>query len=101
MGMLESLRQRVGGARNDDQMYMIRHQAIAEQREVIEFAVLVEKFQIGKTIGVTVDDYLPGVAALRNMMRNVGHDHTRQTSHGREPIRCGSRFLQYWGSLRR
>lgn len=82
VGVLKSLCQRRAGARNHDQMYMIRHQAITERREVIEFAVLTEEFQIGEAIGVAGEDRLPGVAALRNMMRNVGHYHARQASHG-------------------
>jgi hypothetical protein len=36
---------------------------------------------IGKAVGVGVEDHLPGIAALSNMMRNVDDYDPRQTSH--------------------
>ena len=40
MSMLERLGQRVCGARNDDQVHVIRHEAVAQQGEAVECAVL-------------------------------------------------------------
>src|SRR4029077_10693800 len=40
--------------------------------------------QISHAVAVAGQDYLPGVAALGNMMGNVGHDNASEAGHGRK-----------------
>ena len=37
MGVFETLRQRLGGARNGDQMHVVRHETVAQQRKFVQF----------------------------------------------------------------
>jgi len=59
---------------------MTRHQAITEQRELVELAALAEELQISETIRVAVEDHLPSIATLRNMVRDIGHHNASQAS---------------------
>ena len=87
MRVLERSGHGVGGAGNRNQMHMIGHEAVAQQRKTIEFGVLPEQLQIGDTVGVIGQDYLPRVATLRNMMGDVNDHDARQAGHVRKPSR--------------
>lgn len=100
MGVLERQGERLRRAGNGDQMHVIGHEAIAEQREVVKFAVLPQQLQINQPVGVTAEDCLPGIATLRNMMRNVGDDDTRETSHADKVSDAGSAFRR-WRAISR
>ena len=84
VGMLEGLCKCLGGARHSNQMDVIGHQAVAEQRHAIEFTVPPQQFQVRGARGVIIENHLLRVTALRNMMRDVNHHDPRKSSHDRK-----------------
>jgi hypothetical protein len=83
MGVLERVVQRVGTGRNSDQVDVIRYQAVARYGHTMELAVLIQQPQVGGAASVALENGLPGVASLGNVVRNVGSDDTSQTGHPR------------------
>lgn len=79
--MFERLRQRQPGAGNGDQMYVVRHEAVSQQRKTVNFGILPQQVEISEAVGVAAQNHLPGVSTLRNMMGNVDDYDARQTSH--------------------
>jgi len=94
VGLLESLRQGLGGSGNHHQMHVIAHQTVAQQGEAMEFRILPQQLEVGNAVGIVGQDDLPRVAALGHMVGNVNDDHARQSSHPRkisERIRFAAR----------
>ena len=87
MGVLEGQRQRVGSARDDDQMNMIRHETIAQQREMMEVRITPQQIEIHCPVGVVGENELPGIPTLGNVMGYVDNDDTSQASHIRQSSR--------------
>jgi hypothetical protein len=75
--ILEALRQRPRASRNRDQMYMIRHQTVSQQRQAVEFGILSQQCQVSDSVSVAVKNCLARVAALCYMMSNVNDNHPR------------------------
>src|ERR1700678_3763939 len=84
MGVLESLRHSPCGVGNDDQMHVIGHQAVAQQGEAVKLRRLPQQVQVRDAISVVRQDYLAGVAALRNVVGDIYDDHARQASHSQK-----------------
>ena len=82
VGVLQSLRQGLGGAWNGDQVGVVGHQAVTQEGKLVQLGILAEQLQIGEAVGVVGQDDLPSVAALRNMVRNVNDNDARESSHG-------------------
>jgi hypothetical protein len=95
MRVLERLRHRASRAGDGNQMHMIGHETVTQQRETMELGVLVEQFEISGAVGVAGQNDLPGVAPLRNMMRDVDDNNTRQAGHLRK-ISDGNQFRSKW-----
>ena len=70
--------------RHGDEMYMIRHQAIAEQSQSIVSRELGEELEVEPAILVTIKDLLSVVSALRDMMRDTGHNESWWSWHNKE-----------------
>ena len=87
MGVLEGERQRVGSARDDDQMNMIRHETIAQQREVMEVRITSKQIEIHCPVGIAGENELPGISTLGNVMGYVDNDDASQASHIRQSSR--------------
>ena len=51
---------------------MIRHETVAEKRDLVKFAILSKQLEISGAVGVVGEDELSGIAALSNMMREIG-----------------------------
>ena len=81
VGVFERLRERPRVQRNSDQVHVIRHQAVTQQRETVQLRVLPQQLQIGEAIGIAGENDLSGIATLRNMMGNIHRDHARKSSH--------------------
>ena len=81
MGLFERLRKRSRAIRNHDQVHMIRHQTIAQHRELVQIGMLTQQLEIDRAIRVVGKNDLAGVAALRNMMGNANRYHPRKSSH--------------------
>ncbi len=91
LSVFESLRHRVVRVRDHDQMHMIGHEAVAQQRETVEFGILAQQFEIRDAVSVVGQNHLPRIATLRNMMGTVDDNDARQSSHpkkisGRIPL---------------
>ena len=84
MRVFERLRERRRGLRNSDQVHVIRHQAVAQQRETVQLGVLPEQLQISEAIGIAGENDLSGIPPLRNMMGNVENYDTRQAGHSKK-----------------
>lgn len=62
-------------------MHMIRHETVTEQGETMELAVLAQQGEVSEAVRIAGEDYLSGIAPLRNMMGNAGDDDAREASH--------------------
>jgi hypothetical protein len=62
-------------------MNMIRHEAVAEQGETMEPAIMLKQLQINEAAGVGFQDELARVPALSDVMRRINCDNAGQTSH--------------------
>ncbi len=80
---------RIGALGGDDQMHVIRHEAIRENREAVALRLLCEDSQIGPSIIVAEEDILAVVAALRDMVGQTGNDDSRDPRHRRQRSRYG------------
>lgn len=77
--------------RRSDEVHVVRHQAVAEQRQTIKLRILPQQRQVGQTIGIAGENHLSRVAALRNMMRYAYYDDARESSHPQKNSRDVSR----------
>jgi len=84
MGLFESLPQSFAGPGNDDQVHVIRHQAVTQQREAVQYAIVPEELEVSAAVRVIGQNYLPGIPPLRNMMGNVSNDDAGQSSHAQK-----------------
>src|ERR1700722_6326823 len=80
MGLFERLREGLWGLRNRDQVHVIRHEAVAQQRESGKLRILAQQLEVSKTLGIAGKNHLSRVPSLRNMMGNVGDPYPRQPS---------------------
>ena len=60
--------------RNQDQMDMVRHQAVAPHLDASDPATLRDQSTIFGIVILAEENRLPPVAALRNVMRNPRYD---------------------------
>jgi hypothetical protein len=60
---------------------VIRHEAVAQQRESVKLRILAQQLEVSKTLGIAGKNHLSRVPPLRNMMGNVGDHYPRQPSH--------------------
>jgi len=54
------------------------HSPILSNKCDVELRAIV---QVGHAVGIVAQNDLPGITALRNMMRNVDNDHPGEPSH--------------------
>ncbi len=87
MGMFEGQSQSVGFVRNHNQVNVIRHEAIADEGELVQSSIVSEQVKINKALGVGSEDELPGVPTLCNVVRYINGNHASQTSHGTQSNR--------------
>jgi len=73
--------QRLGAPRHGNQMHVIRHEAVANQRAGMQNRVLVEQIEIHQAVGIGIEDWAAGVTALRHMVRHTLGDHARDSGH--------------------
>lgn len=92
VGLLEREGERVGMVRNDDEVNVVRHQAVTEDREASEFCRLPQQREVDGAFCVGCEEELSGVAALGYMVRDADGNDTRQAGHVCETskqCRCG------------
>jgi hypothetical protein len=81
MCLFERLRESLWSLRNCDQVYVIRHEAVAQQRKSVKLRILSQQLKVGDAVRIAGENYLSRISPLRNMMRNVDDHDTRQSSH--------------------
>jgi len=64
------------------QMDVVGHQAVADERKVIDLSVARQQFEVNTTILVCGQDALPRIPTLRDVVRYVNGYDARPTSHG-------------------
>jgi hypothetical protein len=67
--------------RHQDEMHMVRHQAVGPNGDMRGAAAFRQQPAIERVVIVTEEDRLPPVAALRHMMRHASRNDSRQTRH--------------------
>jgi len=67
-------RQRVGSLGEDDEMYVVGHEAPSEQPHLRLDPVLAKQPQVGETIEIDLEDGAPVHAALRDVVRDAVDD---------------------------
>ena len=63
-------------------MDVVRHEAIGPHRDARLATALAEKIEIEQIVVVAEEDIQAPVAALRDMMRQIGDDETSDAGHG-------------------
>ncbi len=81
MRMLESQSQRICFARNRDQVNVIGHEAVADQRKLMQRSIVPEQVRIDQLFGIGSQNELPGISTLGNMVRDIHGNHRSQTGH--------------------
>jgi hypothetical protein len=87
MGLLQSQRQGPRVSRNDNQMYIVGHEAVAEQQQRMKSQGLPQEIEINQALGIGSEKELPSIAALRHVVRNIYDYGTGKTSHSHQIIR--------------
>jgi len=103
MSVLKGLRQSLGAVWRCDQVHMIGHQTVAEHGKRSESRMFAKQGQIREAIGGGVEDDLPRIATLGDVMSNA-HDHdTGKPGHARKITKCAQNraalrlvWLQSW-----
>ncbi len=82
MGLLEGVGQGSRRMRHHNQMHVIGHKTVTEQRKTIELRVLPQQFEIGDPIRILREDGLLGVTTLCNMVGNFNQAESRGQGGG-------------------
>jgi len=81
MRVLEGERKRFRSPRDDNQMHVVGHQAIADERETLELAVGPEEVKVDQAVGIGLEYELARVTALCDMIGRIGEKNTGKASH--------------------
>jgi hypothetical protein len=87
VGMLEGEKERIGPRGDDDQVGVVGREAIAGQREAVDSAVVAEKVQVDKAVGIGFEDDPAPITSLGDVVRSIESDDTRETGHDNR--KCG------------
>ncbi len=68
VGAADGARERGGLDRLDDQMQVIRHEAVAEDGDAMALGFLAQEFEVGDAVVVGEEDGLIVIAALHDVM---------------------------------
>jgi len=79
--ILERQSKRIGAPRDGNQVHVIGHDAIADEREPMQAGIMPEQIQVNEALGVGCQNVLAGVPALSDMVRDIDSDHASQASH--------------------
>ena len=81
MRLLEGPRKGIRSPRNNNQVHVIGHQAVAKYRKRVQPDMAPEKFEINEALAIRVEQKLPCVTTMGDVMRNIRRDDTRKTRH--------------------
>ena len=100
MRLAERAPEPLGRARNQDQVDVIGHQAIAPHRDALAPARLAEEIAVERVVVVGEEHPLAPGAALGDLMGQVGDDETADARHGGlRDERTGRRVRLVWGNM--
>ncbi len=85
---------RIGPLGNRDQMDVIRHQTIAEQRDAVAPRTFARSFEIEAPVVVEQEDILAVVAPLGDVMRHARRHHPGHPSHSVRGENCYFRTVR-------
>ena len=60
---------------------MIGHEAIANQRHLVEGNILQQQLKVNRTISIAIQHQAPSISALRQMVWNIRGNNPSQSSH--------------------
>ena len=100
MGLFQCQRQRLRFGGEQDQMHMIRHQTVTQQRNRVERKFLPQQLQIDGFFRFGREQKLPGVPTLGDMVRYISYCDTCQARHTSEtnrkpPVSSVPRFQKF------
>ncbi len=75
--------------RHEDQMQVVRHQAVAEADNVRRFAAFGDQSQIKRAVCIGVEYLLPAIATLGDVVGETGNNNASKTGHGKRVSRNG------------
>ena len=81
MALAEGAGKQIGPLGDRNQMNVIRHQAVAKQRDAVALRAFAESFEIETLVVVEQEDVLAIVASLRDVMRHTRRHHPGHTGH--------------------
>jgi hypothetical protein len=84
--LLQRLSQPVRRAGNYDQMDMIGHQAVTDDRHSVKFDVFSQRRQVGGTVRIAIQDDAPVISTLSQMVWHINGNHPSESSHSKETI---------------
>jgi hypothetical protein len=96
VSVFEGLRKSLRSMWNRDPMHMIRHEAIAQQRQSVKLRVLAQQLKVSDALGIAGQNHLSRIAPLSNMVRNVDDHHTRQPSPRKKANRDDQVRIAQW-----
>jgi hypothetical protein len=69
------------GLGDDYQMYMIRHQAVAQDLKTVLLGITSQEVKILKAVQIAKEHVLSAIASLGNMMRHTGYNRSGSSWH--------------------
>ena len=88
MGLAERPRQPFLAVRHEDEMHVVRHQAVGPAGDAVLAALAGQEIAIEFVVVIAEEHPLAPVAALREVMGKPRDDETSDAGHGRNS-RCG------------
>ncbi len=85
MRLAHCARQPFGRGWRENEMHVVRHQAICPARDGVGATTLRKEVAIQFVIAAFEKQPLPTIAALSDMVRRVGENDARQAGHERKP----------------
>jgi hypothetical protein len=90
VGLLQCLRQPIRHVRNGNQVNMIGHEAIADQRDLVEDKVFAQQREVDQTVSIEIKHEASPISTLCQMLWNICGDNPSQSPHSLNTISANS-----------
>ena len=84
MSLLEDEGESFGGMRDDDQVDVIGHEAIAGNGKPMQSGVVTQQVEIDEAVGIAIENELPAITALRDVVGHIDGDYASKAGHRKE-----------------
>jgi hypothetical protein len=81
VGMFQCLCQPISRTRNGNQVDMIGHEAIANQRDFVEGKFFTQQLEVDRTISIAIQHEASPISTPRQMVWNICCHNPSQSSH--------------------